>query len=90
MGGTGSYQESAVASNRWHTYPANFLYSGGWWGSVASGRGLGSSYWSRTAFDSGVAGYLYFDAESVYPGTDVGNKQDGFSVRCLSLGSQSF
>ena len=85
MGGTGSYQGTAEASNRWRTYPANFLYSGKWWGSVAGGRGLLGNYWSRTASDSVGAGDLDFYAEGVDPGTYNFAKRGGLSVRCLSL-----
>ena len=86
MGGTGSYQGTDEASNRWRTYPANFLYSNGWWGSVADGRGLSGVYWSHTAVSSGSARGLVFDAESVNPDTGGSTKRDGLSVRCLSLG----
>ena len=84
MGGTGSYQNSAVASNRWRTYPANFLYSGRWWDSVADVRGPGGSYWSRTVSSSDVARGLFFAAEIVMPGTGDGYKRPGLTVRCLS------
>ncbi|MBR3353166.1 hypothetical protein IKG49_01045 [Candidatus Saccharibacteria bacterium] len=88
MGGTGSYQNSAEASNRWRTYPANFLYSGVWWGpAVAGGRGLYGLYWSRTADDSGFARALDFTAEDVTPVAGGYNKRNGFSVRCLAPGS---
>ena len=90
MGGTGSYQNTAEASNRWRTYPANFLYSGGWWGSAAGSRGLVGNYWSRTANDNVNARRLDFAAESVAPGVGGNDKRYGLSVRCLSLGSQSF
>jgi uncharacterized protein (TIGR02145 family) len=85
MGGTGSYQDTAVASNRWRTYPNNFLYSGEWWGSVAGVRGLYGDYWSRTALNSDDVGVLDFDAEYVNAGTGGNNKQNGLAVRCLSL-----
>ena len=87
MGGTGSSQDSVEASNRWRTYPANFLYSGEWWSSVADGRGLVGSYWSRTANRSGYARFLDFVAGDVNPGGNSHGKQVGSAVRCLSLGS---
>ena len=87
MGGTGSGQNSVVASNRWRTYPANFLYSGGWLGSVANGRGMGGGYWSRTAGGSVYAGDLNFDAEGIVPGSGSFYKRYGLAVRCLAPGS---
>ena len=87
VGGTGDSQYTAEASNRWRSYPANFIYSGIWWGSVANTRGLYGVYWSRTANSSVGARDLYFDSENVYPGNNIDDKLGGLSVRCLSLGS---
>ena len=87
MGGTGSGQGTAVASNRWRSYPANFLYSGSWWGSAPGARGLDGFYWSRTAYGRGSAVELGFNAETVNPDTSVSGKPYGYTVRCLSLGS---
>ena len=86
MGGTGDYQSTAAASNRWRTYPANFLYSGEWWGSATGYRGLYGFYWSRTADYSVGAWNLFFYSEDVGPDSISDNKQLGFTVRCLSLG----
>ena len=85
MGGTGSGQNSAVASNRWRTYPANFLYSGVWQGPIALYRGLYGIYWSRTARISGSARLLDFVTENVDPGDSYGAMQGSFTVRCLTL-----
>ena len=87
MGGTGSSQSTAEASNRWRTYPANFLYSADWSGSVADYRGLYGDYWSRTADGSAFARGLYFDAVGVNFVTSDIARQGGLAVRCLSLGS---
>ena len=87
MGGTGSSQSTAVASNRWRSYPANFIYSGNWWGSVAGGRGLSGPYWSRTASNSVSVRLLNFNSEGVYPSNSNVDKLGGLTVRCLSLGS---
>ena len=83
MGGTGSSQNTSEASNRWRTYPNNFLYTGVWYGSAADGRGIGGSYWSRTASDSISACVLGFNREFVGPGIDS-YKFYGFTVRCLA------
>ena len=87
MGGTGEYQSTAEASNRWRSYPANFIYSGYWWRSVADYRGLGGFYWSRTVHYSAFAWKLGFESEVVNPGGSDGDKRSGHTVRCLSLGS---
>lgn len=84
MGGTGSNQNTSEASNRWRTYPNNFLYSGAWLGSVADGRGIYGYYWSRTANSSFYAYGLYFRFEGVDPGTGFINKNGGSAVRCLA------
>ncbi|MBQ3433301.1 hypothetical protein IJG22_03365 [Candidatus Saccharibacteria bacterium] len=86
MGGTGDVQNSAVASNRWRSYPANFLYSGLWHGGVAGNRGLDGFYWSRTANSSTDARNLVFISEMVYP-NNYNDEYYGLAVRCLSLGS---
>ena len=84
MGGTGDYQDTAEASNRWRTYPNNFLYSGRWGGSAAADRGVEGFYWSRTANSSSLASGLRFESESVSPlGISFG-KSNGNTVRCLT------
>ena len=86
MGGTGGrYQFTSEASNRWRTYPNNFLYSGGWSGSVAGGRGINGSYWSRTADRSPYVCDLNFSPGGVDPviGNDS-HKGGGLTVRCLA------
>ncbi len=85
MGGTGDSQYTAEASNRWRSYPANFIYSSGWWDSVASERGLIGYYWSRTAVGSVFAWNLNFNSEGVTPNSNSLSKQLGLAVRCLSL-----
>ena len=82
MGGTGDYQSTTEASNRWRSYPVNFIYSGRWV-SVADDRGLYGNCWSRTAGSSGSAGALYFNAEFVNP-YYFSDKYVGFTVRCLA------
>ena len=84
IGGTGSYQESAEASNRWRTYPRNFIYSGGWYESLAGPRGVGGLYWSRTAHDSYYAYELGFGSGYFDPEDGVNGKVYGISVRCLA------
>ena len=44
--------------------------------------GVNGYYWSRTAFSTGRAYYLYLDASTVSP-SSYGNKFNGFPVRCI-------
>ena len=78
MGGTGSDQ-GTEASNRWRSYPNNFLYSSYWYGSVAGSRGVYGGYWSRTASYS-----LAFISERFGPGTSSDFEYYGNTVRCLA------
>ena len=87
MGGTGESQSTAAASNRWRSYPANFIYSGYWLSSVAGDRGQYGHYWSRTAFSNGIARNLNFGSKNVNPVYFTHDTPYGLTVRCLSLGS---
>ena len=87
MGGTGSSQSTPEASNRWRSYPNNFLYSGTWsvWdGSVAVSRGIYGDYWSRTASNSSNAYALFLHLEYVYPISGGDARNNGHTVRCLT------
>ena len=56
LGGTGADQSTAEASNRWRTYPNNFIYSGDVWSGYDSpnfntevrARGASGNYWTST------------------------------------------
>lgn len=88
MGGTGSGQGDndgeEIVSNRWRSYPNNFVYSGYWNGSSAFNRGGSGYYWSSSAYNSDNAYSLYFNSTYVYPGTDNVSKFYGNSVRCVA------
>ena len=84
MGGTGGWQGSTEASNRWRSFPNNFVYSGYWYGSSAYSRGNLGYYWSSTALNTDYAYYLYFGSGSVDPGTNGSGKDGGNSVRCVA------
>ena len=83
MGGTGGYQYTAEASNRWRTYPNNFIYSGSV-GSSVNNRNSYGYYWSSSASTSTLAYHLYFYSGEVRPGTDHNNKYLGWMVRCVA------
>ena len=84
MGGTGSYQNTQEASNRWRSYPNNFVYSGNVDGSSVYNRSSYGHYWSSSAYNSNYAYYLYFYSSYVYPGTNFNDKYYGFMARCVS------
>ena len=84
-GGAGSYQSGTgtgdIMSNRFRTFPNNFLYSGGFYGSSASGRGTYGLYWSRSANSSSNSYNLGLDS-NLAP-SNGGSKGNGISIRCL-------
>ena len=86
-GGNGSNQSGAgtgdIMSSRFRAFPNNFLYSGYFSGSSASGRGTSGHCWSRSAVSGGSGSYdLYLLTSSLSPSSSS-NKSSGFSVRCL-------
>ena len=85
MGGTGVYQSTAEASNRWRKYPTNFLYSGNFGDSGAYNRGRYGFYWSSTAYSANdYSYYLNLKSTLVFPGTSVTNKYYGYTARCVA------
>ena len=84
MDGTGVYQGTSAASNKWRTFPNNFIYSGSWYGGSANYRGNNGRYWSASANGPLSAYYLGLDSISVLPGNYSNNKYVGYSVRCVA------
>ena len=84
MGGTGADQSTAEASNRWRSYPNNFVYSGRVRGSSVLSRGSRGYYWSSSAYSSSYAYSLSFYSGSVNPGTYYTNEYNGRLVRCVA------
>ena len=84
MGGTGAYQSTAEASNRWRSYPNNFVYSGYVDGSSVDRRGAYGFYWSSSAGYSNYAYNLFFFSSYVGPGTDGLYKYGGRVARCVA------
>ncbi len=78
MGGNTSEQ----GSNNWRSFPNNFVYSGGWFGSSAGSRGIYGFYWSSTAYNTDFAYSLYFYSSYVSPTYNY-YKYGGYSVRCV-------
>ena len=84
MGGTGAYQSTTEASNRWRTYPNNFVYSGSAGGSSVGSRSSYGYYWSSSAYYSYYSYFLRFAGGSVDPGTGDGSKYSGRMARCVA------
>lgn len=57
LGGTGGAQYTNSASNRWRSYPNNYIYSGMWnqENGMARMRGEAGYYWSRTGGANDIA-----------------------------------
>ena len=73
---------SSDMSNRFRTFPNNFLYSGNFSDSSASGRGTHGIYWSRSAYSSNNSYAMRLDSMALFSSTSA-NKYGGYSVRCL-------
>ena len=84
LGGTGAYQSSLAASNKWRMYPNNFVFSGYVRGFSTSTRGSEGYYWSSSASTSTKAYSLYLSNGSVAPGTEAYDKYSGRMVRCVA------
>ena len=82
--GTGGNQSTSIASQRWRTFPNNFVYSGYTTSSTGTNRGSSGFYYSSTACYNAYAYYLEFYASSVKPGTTYDTKSAGYSIRCVA------
>ena len=84
MGGTGVYQSTNEASNRWRSYPVNILYSGALSGSRFDYLGDRGYYWSSTAYNDGYSYLLFLYNSNLYPGATSFYKYGGSNVRCVA------
>ena len=80
MGGVTSTQ----GSKNWRSFPNNFVYSGGWYGSSAGYRGRYGYYRSSTALSTGYAYHLNFGSDYVDQGTSGNRMSYAYSVRCVA------
>ena len=88
LGGTGYSQMTFIASNRWRSFPNNFIRFGGLWfvTSFYNVRNFvyDAYYWSSTANDMNSAYNLFFNlGANMSPGNSSAYKYNGFSVRCV-------
>ena len=91
-GGTGDRQSDTedgnIMSNRIRHFPNNYIYSGYYYGTNASGRGTYGDYWSRSASDASNSYRFFVSSTSFYPSGSTYSKYYGFSIRCLVSSSQ--
>ena len=83
LGGTGTTQNAATASNRWRKFPNNFLYSGYFNASSAKSRGSFGSYWSSTATGTSNLYSLSLSTSQMVPGNYNWSKYSGNTIRCV-------
>ena len=88
MGGIGGYQYTIEASNRWRSFPNNFVPTGVRVGSSIIARGGVGQWWSSTirnnnSVTSADAYYMYLYANSVGPDSYSTNTSSGSAVRCM-------
>ena len=72
-----------IMSNRFRSFPNNFLYSGYFSGSSAYYRGTYGNYWSRSAYSYYGSYYLSLGSTGGLRPSNDDFKHYGFSVRCL-------
>ena len=79
-----SHQVGQDRSKGWRAFPNNFLVSGYFSGSSAKSRNDRGYYWSRTASINNSAAYVLSLSPTGYNSYYTGgDKNDGYSVRCL-------
>ena len=83
MGGTGADQSTAEASNRWRSYPNNYVYSGYVLGSRIWDRNVIGEYWTSSSEDGNTISLLLYDT-SVVPFGFSADSYYGRSVRCVA------
>ena len=84
MGGTGSHQSTAEASNRWRTYPNNFVYSGFVPGSSVIDRNINGLYWSASADYYFTAYSFSFGSNYISLGIGSSERDTGRTIRCIA------
>lgn len=88
MGGTGSISDGSTTptgaemSQKYRSYPANFILSSGFASSSAYYKGGNAYYWTSTTTADASSCNLYFYSSAVYPGTFCTDKYVGQSIRC--------
>ena len=78
---------NTASSNKFRTFPNNFIYAGGWTGGSASNRGNSGYYWTASAHYNNNALNLTLSSTNINPGNGTSHKYDGNSVRCVADGT---
>lgn len=83
LGGRGSNETSSLMSNRWRSYPNNFLFSGQQNGNSITNRGETGNYHGISASSSNNLINMWLQATKVSTNTNGSSKIRGQSVRCM-------
>ena len=86
LGGTGAFQTGdagTIQSNKWRSYPNNFIYNGYVAGSSINYRGSSGNYWSSSAADNTRAHSVGFAGGGIDPSLDLYVKNSGRAARCI-------
>ena len=83
ISGTEANQDSKDASNRWRSYPNNYVYSGYVLGSRILDRGTIGGYWTSSSEDGNTISLLLYGT-SVVPFGFSADSYYGRSVRCVA------
>ena len=75
--------ENRTSSNRFRSFPNNFVYSDRWFGSSASELGKYGYYWAASAVYTHSADVLRLRIDNSSAGSYAINKYLGASVRCV-------
>ena len=83
LGGRGSNETSSTMSNRWRSYPNNFLYSGQQNGNSITSRGETGNFHGISASTSNNLINMWLQPTKVSTNTNGSSKVRGQSVRCM-------
>lgn len=83
LGGRGNNETSTVMSNRWRSYPNNFLYSGQQNGSSITSRGETGNYHGISASSSANLVNMWLQSNKVSTNANGSSKIRGQSIRCM-------
>lgn len=84
LGGNGNNSYSVPMSNKWRSYPNNFLFSGQWAETVANRRSESGNYQSTSVVGNLTAANLWMQPNRVSTNMNGAYKYRGQTVRCLA------
>lgn len=79
--------EDSTTDFKLRTYPNNFIRSGEYSGTSASGRSSSARYWSSTASENAKSYRFGFEPSKLTP-NNTWNKYNAFAVRCIYDGNR--